>query len=225
MGFARKALEYVGRAIRQTGKRFSNLWREGPAWLKRAIPFGWGLLGIGCSALVGSFLPYGGDHLSTRAGLWLQLAGYGMLAWRLGVLQERAWWLKLIDWVRDFPFKRTDHRTVEASSTLSMASGMSAAATRGMPEEGTDAQIHWLRDQVTRLRKQSQELERKIDAKVGGLQEQMRQLREESRQARGTIEEKIDRLTRGRTLTFEGIALSWLILGRVMTGGLLDWLI
>lgn len=120
-------------------KRWGNLRRNIRPWLRRASGVGWACIGIIIALTLGFVLKDRPENSVGLAGMVLQMAAVGVLAWRLGALQEhfgrRPWWRGPIQWLRDFPFKVPKSVTLKPESAHITTKAYPARMRTGVPDE------------------------------------------------------------------------------------------
>lgn len=207
-------------ALENIGRRWKNLRTNFWSWFRQASGFGWGLLGVLAALSIGLLSHSAHADALVLAGTLLQIAAVIVLVVRLGYLQDHfgatPWWQKPIRWFKDFPFKVPQGKTITAEvGGYATASG-NVRVREGIPEE--------LEERVARLERMADRLENRLDDvrselkdEISSLTENIKEERQKREQQIQRLESSVERVSIG-DLKWEGIALSWLLIGPLLTG-------
>ena len=209
-------MEIVDNLRRRWKNLRSNFW----PWLCRASGFGWGLLGVFAALAIGLLSHSAHADALVLAGTLLQVAAVIVLAVRLGCLQKHfgatPWWQKPIQWLKDFPFKVPQGRTITAEFGGYATAGGSASLREGIPED--------LEKRIARLERMTDKLENRLDEVRSELKDEISSLEEDIQEERSRREQQIQRLKSSvervsiGDLKWEGVALGWLLIGPLLSG-------
>jgi flagellar capping protein FliD len=154
-----------------------------------------------------------------KAGLSLQIGSGAILAYRLGVLQKHfdatPWWTKPWAWIRDFPtrFKPEPQVVHGESATMSVSAG---TGTVERSSETLEERVDRLESELEGVKDRLEEVKADLLEKHDALREDFEEYKERQSAKMNQIRESFEKVTIG-DLWMEGVALGWLLIGRIMT--------
>jgi hypothetical protein len=144
----------------------------------------------------------------TLSGLWLSLAGtvlagaalYGTFRRHGGGRRLLSWWPPLLQWIRTHMPWRKD--AIEHPRTLHDSIAATDSATvdlrKGFPEnQPVDAQIRWLREQLTRLEHKMDNNRQQADQRAEALNTELRRIDQESQDTAQQLQERLGDVATG----------------------------
>lgn len=201
-------------------RRWKNLRSNFGSWLRRASGFGSGLLGVFAALATGLLSHSAHTDALVLAGTLLQVAAVIVLAIRLGYLQAHfgatPWWYKPGRWLRDFPWKTPEGQTVSLSPTVVSVSAGDLKVKEGVPED-LEKRIARLERITDKLETRLYEVRSELKSEISSLKDDIEEERRKREQQIQRLESSVERVSIG-DLKWEGVALSWLLIGPLLAG-------
>jgi hypothetical protein len=208
-------------ALNALRRRFSHLRSNFLPWLKRADGPAYAILGT--SIGIGSGILTAPDtytEASVHAGAALQVAGVAILAVRMGYLQEHfgkvAWWRKPLRWIQNFPFRVPKHVELSVSAEATASGSAEARVREGVPD-GLEERVDRLERVVEKIEDRLHDVKADLRAQIPTVRKDLEAEKQRRKDRLDDLESSLERAS-VYNLKWEGIALSWLLVGPVLAG-------